>query len=70
MSYRPQTIAEAARAALAVMEKGGERRVNALGVAALLVWMQAELAHDSVDNTVELMRHFLDSLQRSGGVKA
>jgi len=62
--YDPLTVVEAARAVLGVLQRSGQRRVVGLAVAGLLVRMQAELAGDTIDNTIELMRMYIDNLQR------
>lgn len=62
--YNPLTVIEAARSVLAVCKRNGERDVTTLAVAGMLVWMQAELAGDTLDNTIELMRIFIDNMQR------
>lgn len=62
--YDPQSIIEAVRSVLAILQCNSQRRVTALGVAGLLVRMQAELAGDTVENTIELMRVFIDNMLR------
>lgn len=68
--YNPLTIMECTRAVLGILQRDGQRRVCALSVAGMLVWMQAELAGDSIDNTIELMRIFIDNLQKNPKIKA
>ncbi len=63
VSFNPRVTAEAARAVVDILQKHGERRVSCLAVAGLLVWMQAELAGDTIENTIDLMRTFIDLLQ-------
>lgn len=62
--YTPLTIVEAVRAATGVMQRNSEPIVNMLGVAGLIVWRQAELAGDSLEATIALMRVFIGALQR------
>ncbi len=57
-------VIEAARAVMGVLGRARQPRVVALAVAGVLVRMQAELAGDTIDNTIELMRMYIDSLQR------
>jgi hypothetical protein len=64
VAYNPLIVIEAARAVMSIMERNSQRRVIALAVAGLIVRMQAELAGDTLDNTIELMRIFIDNLKR------
>jgi hypothetical protein len=64
VAYNPLTVVEAVRAVMSIMERNSQRRVTALAVAGLIVRMQAELVGDTLDNTIELMRIFIDNLKR------
>lgn len=62
--YDPLSIMECVRAALAISLRNNQRRVTLLGVAGLIVHMQASLAGDTFENTVEVMRLFLENMLR------
>jgi len=58
----PSNVVDAVRATLKVLADKGERRVVALAAAGMIVRMQAELAGDTIANTIELMREFMKIL--------
>lgn len=64
VAYDALTVIEAVRAVMSIMQRKNQRRVVALAVAGLIVRMQAELSGDTLDNTVELMRIFIDNMKR------
>jgi sugar phosphate isomerase/epimerase len=66
--YRPLTIIEAVHAATGIMQRNGEPIVNMLAVAGVIVWRQAEYAGDSLEATIELMRIYIDALQRDAKI--
>lgn len=62
-SYK--NVVQAALAATRTIDETGEQRVMVLGVAALLIRMQAELSGDTTENTIELMRDFLSDWDKA-----
>lgn len=65
ITYNPKNVVEAALIAVQTLERAGEKRVIVLAVSAVLIRMHAELSGDTVDNTIELMRDFLEHLDRN-----
>lgn len=67
ISYSPRSVIDSVAAVMGILRQRGERRAVALCVAGLIVRMQAELAGDSIDNTIELMKLYLASLEKTPG---
>lgn len=64
ISYNQGAIIKAVQLVMRFLEQSGERPIAGMVVAAVLVHMQAEASGDSLDNTIELLRSFIDHLKR------
>lgn len=56
-----EIVAQAYVRAMKLFEHNGQRHVTMLALAGVIVQAQAELSGDTVDNTIELMRRFMDA---------
>jgi hypothetical protein len=67
ITYNMQHVIAALRAVIHTLKDAGERPVTGLAVAGLLVQMHAEVSGTTVDETIELMRVFIETNSSAAG---